>query len=535
MSRGGIALVVLMVVVVALSIGSVRLDSATADEPEHVSTGMIKLTQGRLDFFREQPPLMDTLFAVPILMSGAQLPRTWSMSGNQWTMGRDLLYRSGYDGHQLLFRARLITIAMFAALCAVVFWFVKRQTGSSAWALAAAALTGFCPNVMAHGRLVTVDLPATFFCFTAAVLFLALIESPSIGKGILFGLVCAAAVMTKTSSNILAPWFVIVLIVAYRRLADRRRFAMAMAAGIGAALLFAELFVNVEASAAFLREAHPAMVRAPLLRVALPFAEFADNIRAIETWYSGGHTSPQFFLGDFSYGSWPSYYLIAFLLKTTIPAILVIVIALAMAIRRAESRPLPVIACALFAILMLIAAARGNLALGIRYVLPIYPFLYAGAAIALSREKNLGVVVAILLAWHAAENVANYSGSISYFNELIGSRRNADKFLIDSNLDWGQDLRRLDLWCRDNKVPQITIHYFGGAVVEYDIRSARPAILRAPGLAPLPKGYFALSRHYYRVSFAPRTWGMDYDTYLQASHARYLTTVGGSIYVYRVE
>ena len=48
-------------------------------------------------------------------------------------------------------------------------------------------------------------------------------------------------------------------------------------------------------------------------------------------------------------------------------------------------------------------------------------------------------------------------------------------------------------------------------------------------------GYLALSRHLYRVSFAPGIWPMDYDRYLAANRARYITTVGGSINVYAIE
>ena len=82
---------------------------------------------------------------------------------------------------------------------------------------------------------------------------------------------------------------------------------------------------------------------------------------------------------------------------------------------------------------------------------------------------------------------------------------------------------------------EITVHYFGGSDVRYDMRHARPVVRMLPGPGLLPKGWFALSRHFYRVSFMPGLWPVDYDTYLEASGAKYVTTVGGSIYVYRIE
>jgi hypothetical protein len=139
----------------------------------------------------------------------------------------------------------------------------------------------------------------------------------------------------------------------------------------------------------------------------------------------------------------------------------------------------------------------------------------------------------VLLALHLAENLRAYPSYLSYFNQFIGSHRNADRFLIDSNLDWGQDLRRLNEWATANSVDALAIHYFGGGIPEYDLE-ARVIGGYGPGRDPLPKGWFALSRHMYRVSFNPKISRMNYDDYLAQSGAQYVTTVGGSINVYRI-
>ncbi|HVS33706.1 MAG TPA: hypothetical protein VMS98_19885 [Thermoanaerobaculia bacterium] len=68
------ALSLLSITVAALSIGSVRLDSATSDEPAYIAAGMIKLTAGRLDFFRDQPPLMNSISAAPLVAAGYEMP-----------------------------------------------------------------------------------------------------------------------------------------------------------------------------------------------------------------------------------------------------------------------------------------------------------------------------------------------------------------------------------------------------------------------------------------------------------------------------
>ncbi|HSP35259.1 MAG TPA: phospholipid carrier-dependent glycosyltransferase [Thermoanaerobaculia bacterium] len=510
------ALGIILVVVVTLSLASVRLDSATADEPAYIATGMIKLVDGRVDYYRDEPPLMNSLSAAPLAIAGYRLPHFWTYESNKWGVGKQWLWRSGLDGHRMLFLARLPTVALFAALVATMFWFVRRETQSDFAALAAAILTGFCPNLMAHGRLATIDLALSFFTFAAAASFIVTIETGSRAAAIAMGVASAAAILSKTSGNILGPYFVIVLVIALvKRPADRRRLIVNFGIAVLAAIAFAEIFILAEART---------------LNPIVPLREYVENIRAIHAWYMQGHDHPQFLLGRFSTTGFREYYPVAFLLKTTIPAIALFALAIV------RGRGFAAYALLLFAVLFMAVAMGGHLDLGIRYVLPIYPFVYAAIGIAVAqRTRAITIVAALLIVWHVAENVANYPQYISYFNEFIGSKRNADQYLVDSNLDWGQDLRRLGAWCREHGVRQITVHYFGGADLAYDLRGLRVVGWSSPAPQRLPKGYFALSRHMYRTSFTPGLFPMDYDTFLRMNRARYVTTVGGSIYVYAVD
>ena len=528
----GLVLFLLSLVLVALAVGSALGDSATDDEPAHIATGMVKVVHGRLDFFRNQPGLANSITALPLVAAGYEVPPMWSRTENPWPVGRALLYGAGADAPRILILARLPTIGFLIALSLSVYFFAAHYSGSRAWGIFAFILTGFCPIVMAHGRLATVDLAVTFFCFAAATLFLRLIERPSPAWAIAFGVTTTAALLTKTSANILGPYFVVVLAVALlaRKIADRRRFGLMLAVSIVAAVAFFEIFFLAVGSDAYFREAFPSMPR-----LFVPFAEHRANIEAIAQLYTQGHYKPQFLLGEFSARGWPHYYFVAMLLKTTLPAIALIALAVFVAVRR-RLLPFPVAMLLLFAALFLTAAMSGELAVGVRYVLPVYPFLYAAAAIILSGVKSRpGVIAAsLLIAWHVVESVVAYPSYISYFNQLIGSHRNADRYLIDSNLDWGQDLRRLDEWCRTHGVREIAVHYFGGGDLVSDL-SVRPVGGYGAGGRPLPKGWFALSRHYYRLSFSPRVSRETYDDYLARSGARFVTTVGGSINVYRVE
>jgi hypothetical protein len=524
-------LILLSLVAAALALGSVRLDSATSDEPAYLAAGMIKLLHGRLDFFRDQPPLMNSISAAPLVLTGYKMIPAWQIGGNHWAYGQRLLYVSGYDPQRMLLRARLPTIALFIALAWAVYFFVSHHAGSRGWGVFGFALTALCPTLMAHGRLATVDLAVTFFSFCAVALFVRLLEAPSAVAAIGVGIASGAAVMSKTSANLLGPYFVLLLLVAVigkKTSQPRRAVAFTLLAAAVAAGFITVLILSL-GSETYIAANFP---NTP--RILVPYAEYLENIRAIRAWYSRGAALPQFLFGQFSRTSWWYYYPAAFLLKATIPAIALMAIAIGVIIRQRRV-PFGALAALLFVALFAGAAAAGELALGIRYILPVFPFLYAVTAIVLARAPRLALAAILLLMWHAGENLRAYPSYISYFNQFIGPHRNADRYLIDSNLDWGQDLRRLDVWLREQNIDEVVVHYFGGGVPQFDL-AARVIGSYGAGGRPLPKGsWFALSRHFYRLSFEPSISRENYEQYLARSRARYVTTVGGSINVYRVE
>jgi hypothetical protein len=499
--------VALAIVVAALAIGSARNDSATADEPAHIASGLIKITEGQLEFYRAQAPLMNVLSAAPLAIAGYRVPA--NLPQRAWLAGHALLYRSGYDARRMLFLARLPVMALLIALAFAVSLFVFDLTRNHTASLLAFALTGFCPNLLAHGRLATVDLGVACFLFIAATLFLRLLREPSTAIAIACGLTTACAIASKTSGAMIVVFFLAIALFRFRD-ALRAKRALLISAGVAIAS-FALLY----------------MLLARTFDPTLAFREYLAAIDIVSGLYARGFTLPQFLMGEFSSTGWPHYHLVAFLLKTTLPALLLAILTLVAVVKRPRFETLALLA---FATLFLVVSSFSKLNLGLRHILPMYPFLYAAIAITIADASRKIVVPALLVAWHVGTALFAYPSYISYFNPLIGSARNADAFLIDSNLDWGQDLHRLAQWSGDRP---IRVHYFGGGDVVYEF-GARAQVWVAPRAQPLPKGLFAVSKHIYRVTFMPGT-RETYGEYLERSHATYVTTVGGSMDVYRVE
>jgi hypothetical protein len=513
----------LLLVAAVLAVASMWNDSATADEGAHIASGLLALTEGRLDFYATQAPLIEALEAAPVAIAGHRVPAEWTKIGNRpWVVGHLLLYRAGYDPHRILTMARLPVVAMFLALALLVYWFVAETTGSSWAGVAAFSLTAFCPTMLAHGRLATVDVGLALFAFLATVLFLQLLAWPGATVATLAGVAIACTLAAKVSGAIIVPYLLVLLILwTIRTRATRWRYLL-LAAVVSVAA-FAAIFMLLGRSFD------------PLF----PFLEYLDEIRAVNRFYGDRYVLPQFLLGEFSRGGWPYYNLVALLVKTTIPALVLLFIGAALAFRRPRFE---VVAGLLFAILFLAVSAFSSLNLGIRHVLPVLPFLYSAAIIAIhdarrdareSERRVFNAVVAALLGWHAVTAIVAFPSYIAYFNPFIGSHRNADRVLIDSNLDWGQDLRRLAQWTRDHGIDVMRVHYFGAGSVEHEMGD-RGARWTAPRQELLPKGWFAVSRHFYRLSFDPTRSPIDYDRYLQASGAEFVTSIGGSIDVYRV-
>jgi Tfp pilus assembly protein PilF len=110
--------------------------------------------------------------------------------------------------------------------------------------------------------------------------------------------------------------------------------------------------------------------------------------------------------------------------------------------------------------------------IGVRHLLPIYPFLFVligGAVQGLwrdgSRIKKGGLIIVGL--WYVGSTLWSFPHYISYFNELAGGAKNGHKVLLDSNLDWGQDLKGLKKWLDQRGIQHVQLAYFGTADPKY--------------------------------------------------------------------
>ncbi len=159
-----------------------------------------------------------------------------------------------------------------------------------------------------------------------------------------------------------------------------------------------------------------------------------------------------FLNGEYSVVGWPGFFLYAFAYKTTLPLLLASAAALVLLLRRSRDlwyRLAPL--AMLFAVYWLFSITS-HLNIGHRHILPTYPVLFiaAGALGAWLATRRVAWVLPVvaLLGWHVTESVRVAPHYLAYFNEFAGGPENGHRHLVDSSLDWGQDLPGLKALAR---------------------------------------------------------------------------------------
>jgi hypothetical protein len=240
-----------------------------------------------------------------------------------------------------------------------------------------------------------------------------------------------------------------------------------------------------------------------------------------------------FLNGEFSTTGWPHFFIWTFALKTTLPLLLAIGAACALLARRIRDEWYRLAPLAAWFAVYWAFSITSHLNIGHRHILPTYPVLFiaAGAlgAWLASRRAALVAIVAALVGWHAIEAVRVAPHYLAYFNQIAGGPANGHRHLVDSSLDWGQDLPGLKAWLDTNVRPAepVYLSYFGtGEPNYYGIRAQRLMFVNGfklppPPLAKLEAGVYCISATMLEQVYSPvrGPWTMALEAEFQATRA----------------
>lgn len=250
-------------------------------------------------------------------------------------------------------------------------------------------------------------------------------------------------------------------------------------------------------------------------RVPAPF--FFAGLEMVRRHSYAGH--PSFLLGEFRDHGWWYYFPVVLFFKTPLPFLLLGVAGIVLAFRdRAH------LAVALAPLAMLLPALTTGINIGVRHVLPLYPLLTisaAHAAAVLWRRSRPAAIV--LLGWYFVATSLAHPDYIAYFNEAAG--RHPERIALDSNLDWGQDLLRLERIVQKKRIEHLHLACDGTA----DWRRLVPQAEELPQFSPT-RGWVAISEN--ELTFGWPTNQREAFAWLRAYEP--VCRVGRSIRLYRI-
>ena len=514
------------------------------DEFAHLPAGCALLVHGTFWHYGHNPPLAKAVMALPVVLSGATVPMPERLENewSPWIYGERFMDANRERYFDLFFRARMAALAIFLLGGVLAFCFGSALFGDGG-GLAALFLWISCPNLAAHGRLVTLDVPVAVAILGAFyALHRTVLRPRPIGLAIA-GLALGAAILVKFTALLALPVAAALLALADaprgRRLSAWARratlvFGVALLA-IHAGYLFRGLFPRAgslplkSGAGAAVVHALPGWLPIPLPR------ELVLGLDAEKVITERGEFGTYLAGRWFTNGAPRHYELAALILKTPLATLLLAALALTarrpreLLTRNAAFVWLPPLA------ILLGLTFFSELKTGVRYVLPVVPFLFFGIASLVPRLKlDIRSAAAALCALSLALSTLRvHPHELSFFSALAGGTARGSDWLLDSNVDWGQDLSEAAPWLQAHGVARPYLLYFGHVDpslygIEYDL----PPPVETPGTYLVSVNY-AKGASYVapdhgrtvRVSGGAPAWLREHP---------YDDVIGTSIRVYRV-
>ena len=560
---------VLLALHFVLAVGSKRHESTTSDELVHLTAGLSHWQNNDYRLHPENGILPQRWAALPTWLGGAKFPelsgnRDWSVS-DPWSVGHQFFYETGEDHFPRLMAGRAM-IALFSVATGLLIFCWSRRLFGDGGALISLGLYVFCPTFLAHGALITSDMCMAFFFLAATGAWWRHLHDGRAHIWWLSAFTLGLAFVAKYSAVLIPP--IMVLLAAIRALAPEPltlggrkftsrggKFGAAALSAVGHALVAA--FV-IWACYGFRYTAFNPQLP-PADHFIRPWSVIEEGIGGAGTMIhllASWHALPEAFLyglayvlytassraaflnGEYSVFGWPTFFPWAFLLKTTLPTLCACVLIAAttatrwlggVAWRRDLYRTAPLII--LFSLYWL-TSLTSHLNIGQRHLLPTYPVLFIAAGIlgtwVASRKLWRIATIVGLLGWQVLESVTIAPHYLAYFNAIGGGPENGWRHLVDSSLDWGQDLPGLKTWLdtHANNQPVFLAYFGSGEPDYYSIKATRLPFINIRNVVhpwyDLQGGYYCVSATLLQQVYGAfrGEWKMEWEKEYQEGRAK---------------
>ncbi|RII26154.1 MAG: hypothetical protein CXR31_10625 [Geobacter sp.] len=434
---------------------SLTSKSATFDEVQYFGIGKYIMQHQKWDVMGAilHPPLTYYLGSLPLLFAKED-PQLWEYGDVKRDLdflgapdiyrGQELLSLPENKDDRLLISSRLLTALVSLLLGYYVYRFSRELFGEASGVLSLFFFS-FCPNMLAFSGISVPDMPLTVFSFISIYYLWLSLKRDARKYTMLAGLFLGLALLCKFTALLLLPLdvciFTLFMLKEKRNVAAKGTTVLCIAV----LLLFGGYSFNMT-----------------------PFVQ--GNLYRLSQAETGQST---FLMGQYSVHGWWYYYPLAFLMKTPISLLTVFSLALALLCKSWKDnwQALLFLLAPVVAIMFFFCAAPYSIAL--RYILPIYPFIFVIAGSLARQGKRIRYFTGLMAVWYVGASLYVAPHYLAYFNEAVGGPGNGYKYLVDGNLDWGQDLKGLKKFMDKNGIKRISLSYFGADSpqrygIEYD-------------------------------------------------------------------
>jgi len=510
--------IALLLLTFTQSVGSARRTSLTIDEGLHITSGYTILRSGDFRLVEEHPPLVKVwaampLLAVPDLPDPRALP-PWKEAAQPTTESRPLLQMAQQWLYpyqpidRLVFPARAMVALLAVLLGAVVFRWAA-DLGSWKGGLLALFLLTFDPNILAHASVAGTDLGAACFITLALFALARFLRRPTLPRLAFAGVTLGLAQGAKLSALLLLPVVGLLVLFGLRRrrllllpiahISHDASFRASVASrGISLALIFIIAGLTLWAIYGF------EIGSVPGVPFPLPAASHSIPWLRLRQHMADGHSA--FLLDQNSSQGWWYYFPVAFALKTPLPTLALLLVAIIAFLRGSRRSLRDESALLLFPLLYGASSLFSNLNIGYRHLLPILPFLFIFISHSIRATARVRPYLLIrftfyvLLLWLILGAVRLSPHYLAYFNELAGGPDGGYCYLADSNTDWGQAYKDLARFQQERGLGPVRLSafiFYDPAIygVEYEpltpMRGDTPAVF--PSRFNPPPGDYVIS------------------------------------------
>ena len=496
------------------AVASMSQKTPTADEAaHHIGVGYSFLKTGDFRLNSTGPPLMEELAAFPLLflkdLKVSFDHPSWTTKIERVDFCKKFLYEDNLDKlGKIIFLARIPIVLTGVFLGFLIYLWSSKLYGFESGAFAL-FLYAFSPSVLGLTRLVTMDMGACCFIFLAVFCFYLYCRNPSLRNLIFSGIAFGLAQLSKYTSIYLYPLFFVFILVIW--LFRKKDFMEEYKVGknikkfivnvlfvflIGNFVVFAGYFfeikplllndVDVEEKITYFDSAITKVFGNDsewlkdkfnnfALHQPIPFSTYIMGFLGASNQTFVEHKFNPILFGQRSDGGWWYYYFGVFLLKTSLSVLIILIISVLYGrfLKREKTSELFL---AIPVVMFMVFTTFSVLQLGLRYILPIYPFLF----VYISKVANINVtgkkwftqrklvyiLVLILGFYHLYSSLRVFPHYLSFFNALAGGPNNGYKYLTRVNASLGQNLKGLADFLEVNNISRVKLSYWGFAPPE---------------------------------------------------------------------